>query len=72
MQLEKSKEEFDRPGAVGAERRASNSGENEGTKVSGMATGDIYYKRKLRDLRIKESVERTNLGLNDIIVDKFL
>lgn len=42
MQLEISKEEIDRPGAVGAERKASNSGVNEGTKVSGIATGDIY------------------------------
>ena len=42
MGSEIRKEGFDRPGAVGAERKASNSGVNEGTKVSGMATGDIY------------------------------
>ena len=71
MPLEKIKEEFDRPGAVGAERRASNSGENEGTKVSGMATGDIYYKENSGIYESKK-MDRINLGLNDIIVDKFL
>ena len=35
------KMKIEQPGAVGAERKPSNSGVNEGTKVSGMATGDM-------------------------------
>jgi hypothetical protein len=47
VQSEIGSVEFDRPGAVGAEWRASNSGINEGTKVSGSDRRHI-------DLRIKE------------------